>query len=92
MVLKSLDPLEVGHDDATGVGQDVRNNGDPILVQHFVAFGVVGPLAASTITLALTRGALEPVIWFSKSSGDQDVARHLQELIVGDGIPVTIVS
>ena len=50
------------------------------------ASGQVGPLAASTMTLAWTALAMRRVEDAAERGGDQDVDGHRQELLVGAGV------
>jgi hypothetical protein len=44
-LLDVLRPLEIAHGDATGVGENVRNDQDAPLVQDLAGFGRCGPIS-----------------------------------------------
>ena len=86
--MESLHPLEVRHDHAAGVGEDVGDDGDAAVAQDHVglrrrravgALGDDGGLDAVGVVLAELR---------SDRRRNQDVARLLEDLRVRDGLGV----
>ena len=70
VLLEPLHPLEVGDDDAAGIGEHVREaTSTPLSSRISSAAGVVGPFAPSQMTFALTRSAFSSFITCSRLQG-----------------------
>ena len=67
--LQTLHPLEVGHDHAAGVRENVRNNERAAIFEFSQSIGVIGPLAPSEMIFAFTLRTFLAVITPSIAAG-----------------------
>ena len=52
ILLNILDPLEIGDDNPSGVGKDIRDYENAPFIEDLIGPGIVGPLAPSAMILA----------------------------------------
>jgi putative transcriptional regulator len=69
VVLRALDPLEVGDGDAAGVGQDVGEDEDALVLEDLVGLEVGGAVGALGQDAAADAGRVLRVIWFWSAHG-----------------------
>jgi hypothetical protein len=88
VVRQPLDPLEIGHDDTSGVGEDVRDQRDAALTQDHIRLGRRGAVGSLGDDQGLH--ALCVVLAELRAHGgrDEDVAGLLEDVGVRDRVGV----
>ena len=81
-----MHPLKVRDGDAAGVGQDVGNDKDPVLLEDYVGRRSRRPIGSLGQNLCLDVAGVLRGDLVLQGSRNQDLAFLLQELFVGDGI------
>ena len=84
--LQILHPLEVGHDHATGIGQNIRNNKYSMVLQD--AIGLQGRRAVRSFgenpAAQFRRVAFGDLL--GERGGDQHAAIELKQFVVGEPV------
>ena len=92
--VQALDPLEVGHRDATGVGQDVRDEQDAVLVEDPVRLGGVGAVGGLARDLGLDVWGVLRGDTFSRAAGirisTSSSSRSSLVMVSDPGKPTTV--
>ena len=85
-MLEVLDPLEVGDDDAAGVGHHVGDDEDALVVEDLVRLRGGGRVRALDHHPAVEKVGVVGVDHPAERGGDEHVARGAQELLAVDGL------
>ena len=78
-----LHPFEIACGDAAGVGQNVRKHGDAASRENFIGVGSGGAVRGFGDDAGLDRFGVSQGDYIFEGRGDQDVALHGEQFVVG---------
>ena len=83
-LLQILDPLEIRNSDATGVGQDIRDDEHPLVVEDLVGLGSGRAIGSLADDLGLDPAGVSLVDLVFQRGRHQHGDGQLQQLFIGD--------